>query len=122
MSTDENSRKITLIAAANTPRYRGIVGAVGGGGALAGAGVPIVGVSTEDGILLGDAMPVHLADGGVAVVEAGAAFADNVDLMTNAAGQFILAVATNPIVARSQAAASGIGVAVRAIILNRGVA
>jgi hypothetical protein len=120
MATDENSRKLTLIAAAATPRFRAIVGGTAGEGDIAGAGVPIIGVSTEDGILLGDAMPVQLADGGVAPVEAGAAFADGASLMTNATGQFITATIGNPIVATAQAAAAGALSVVRAIILNQG--
>lgn len=85
---------------------------------LAGANATIKGIVALDQQLppVGSEVAIHIGHGGPVYVQAGAAFANNALLTTDADGQFITCVATNKVLAKALAAASAAGELIPAIV------
>jgi hypothetical protein len=69
-------------------------------------------------VVQGDPVSCHVGHGGIAYIQAGAAFATDTSLSIDNAGKWVTAVATNKIQARSLSAAANAGELVPAIILD----
>lgn len=108
-----------LLGSGTVEKGRGVVyGADDSHCVRAGAAAVIVGVSVEDETVAEKAVPVAYKPGDNILVEAGAAFANNAKLTTNASGQFITAVTGNPVCAVSRKAATAAGQYVPATLVD----
>lgn len=72
--------------------------------------------------LLGEPANVLLINNAAPKALAGAAFAQDADLMSDATGRFITATATNEIIGKATAAAAAAGEIVQILFTSRGVA
>lgn len=90
-------------------------------GAYPGAGAKAFGVTRTSAEAAGDLVPVDVQ--GTAVVEAGAAFAKDADLMVDASGRVVaLTVGTKYPVARAMEASGALGAFVEVLLLPGAVA
>lgn len=86
------------------------------------AGGPVSGLAGTTEANLEAAIPVVVPDGSTGIVEAGAVFANGVDLTTNATGQAVVAASGNTIWGRALEASSAAGAAISFTFANLGVA
>lgn len=108
MAAKDNVRNVTLVSAEALTRGRYISIDSAGLAAEAGAAVAADGIAGST-VLIGRDVDVELLDGSITDVEAGAAVSRGDEIATNATGQGVTAVATNPVngVALEAAGAAG---------------
>ena len=122
MATYQTLRNVSRNAAEALTIYRCVVFDTSGNAALPGAGVFVNGICLESTTTVGEAIGIGLQDGAIVKVEAAAAVTNGDDLMVDATGAVLPAVATNTIVGQAVTAASGAGIIFEMQFINKGVA